>query len=332
VLKNGIGILCGVFCLLGILFTGCNQSPYQITVAPSDTPSPTGLASTRVPNIDIDLYVWAQQEKPTIIPSSILRTKNDILIDSIAIWGTVVGNELVVGAAVKTASADDARLLDNLISMDANGWKMLSGDVLYMVSGSASAREPLKNAITSLNFKYFDDAELLRAASRLPNNTTDCPIAIGVIKPSIELVNYLAKDATDEQTKQLRTIVELVDPRAIAIGVYSQKPLDVVQLLGVMQGKIDSSKLDICALGVIQSGRPNLLVESTAKTLLKRSGFDEISFGTHVLYRMWINTNQQQKIPLLVWLNGNRVFASAAIQESHAQQMVSAAIAANSQD
>ncbi|MBM3155251.1 MAG: hypothetical protein FJ008_07950 [Chloroflexi bacterium] len=331
-LKHGIRILCGLFCLLGVLFAGCNQTSYQSAVASSNTSAPIALAATHVPNVDIDLYIWAQQEKPTIIPSSLLRTEADILIDSIAVWGMVVGGELVVGTGVKAASADDARLLDSLVSMDANGWKMLSGDVLYLVSGSATAREPLKNAISRLDFKYFDDVELLRAASRLPNNTTDRPIAIGVIKPTVELVNYLARGATDEQTRQMNTVIELVDPRAIAIGVYSKKPLDVAQVLGVMQGKIDVSKLDICALGVMQSGRPSLLVESTAKTLLKRSGFDEIAFGTHVLYRMWINTNQQQARPLLVWLNGNRVFASAAIQEAHAQQMISAAIAANLQD
>jgi len=79
----------------------------------------------------------------------------------------------------------------------------------------------------------------------------------------------------------------------------------------------------------MQSGRAGLLVENTAKTLLTRSGFDEVSFGEHILYRMSINTHGQQTIPLLVWVNGNHIFASAAIEEAYAQQMISAAIAAN---
>ena len=233
---------------------------------------------------------------------------------------------------MRTASVDDARLLHDRVIVGANGWKMLSGDVVYMVYGSATAREPLKSAISSRDFKYFDDAALLRAASRLPNNTTDRPIAIGVVKPSVELANCLAKGATDEQTEQINNIIEMVDPRAIAIGVYSTKQLDVAQVLGVMQGRIEVSELNICMLGLIQSGRPDLLVESTAKALLMRSGFDEVSFGAHTLYRMSINTHGQQTIPLLVWLNGNRVFVSAAIEEAYAQQLISAAMAANLQD
>ena len=249
-----------------------------------------------------------------------------------AIWGTVVGDELVLGAGVRTASVDDARLLHDRINVRANGWKMLSGDVLYMVYGSATAREPLKSAISSRDFKYFDDAALLRAASRLPNNTADRPIAIGVIKPSVKLANCLAKGATDKQTEQINSIIEMVDPRAIAIGVYSTKQLDVAQVLGVMQGQIEVSELNIYMLGLIQSGRPGLLVESTAKALLAQARFEEVGFGTHTLYRMSINTHGQQTISLLVWLNGNRVFVSTAIEEAYAQQLISAALAANLQD
>jgi hypothetical protein len=330
--KYGISILCGLFCLLSFSFTGCAQVSNQDSVNLGDTSSPIGLSSTRVPNVDIDLYLLAQQENPTAIPASVFKTPDHIMIKSLAIWGTVVGDELVLGAGVKMVSVEDARVLNERITMGADSWKMLSGDVLYLVYGSATAREPLKRAILNQDSKYFDDTELLRAASSLPNNTTDRPIAIGVIKPSIEFVNSLVKGASHEQTEQVTNMIKLVDPRAIAVGAYSPKALDVERVLAVLQGRMAVSELNIYTLGLIESGRPGLLVESTAKTLLTRYGFEEVSFGAHTLYRMMIKTNQQQTIPLLVWLNGNRVFASTAIQEAHAQQVISAAIAANLQD
>jgi len=330
--KQGISILCGLFCFLSITLTGCNQVTYENNVTPDQASASSGLASTRVPNIDIDLYIWAEQENPTAVPSSMFKTPDDILVESIAIWGTVVGNELVLGTGVRMASVDDARMLNDQINVGANGWKMLSDDVLYIVYGSATTRSPLKDAIASQDFKYFDDAALLRAASRLPNNTTERPIATGVIKPSVELANCLVRGASTEQTEQINNVINLVDPRAIAIGAYSPKPLDMAQVLGVMQGRIEVSKLNIRILGLIESGRPRVLVENTAKTLLTRSGFEEVNFGKHTLYRMLINTHQRQTIPLLVWLNGNRVFASAAVEEAYAQQLISAAIAANLQD
>jgi hypothetical protein len=327
-----MSILCGLLCLLSFSFTGCNQVSNESGITIGETPSPIGLASTHVPNVDIDLYVRAEQENPTAVPSSMFKTPDDILIKSLAIWGTVVGNELVLGTGIKMASADDARILNDRINMGTNGWKMLSGDVLYIVYGSATGRQQLQGAISRQDFRRFDDAELLRAASRFPDNTTDRPIAVGVVRPGVELAHSLVMGATVEQTQQINNMIELVDPRAIAIGLYSPKPLDLAQVLAVMQGQIEVSKLNIYTVGLIESGRPGLLVENTAKTLLTRYGFEEVSFGSHTLYRMMIKTYQQQTIPLLVWLNGNRVFASAAMQETYAQQLLSAAIAANLQN
>lgn len=69
------------------------------------------LAATRVPNLDLDVYLYHNQGSPTTVPKDLTGSSMDISVDSLAIWGIINANTYALGEALTFNNVDDAKLL-----------------------------------------------------------------------------------------------------------------------------------------------------------------------------------------------------------------------------
>ena len=89
--------------LIVISFTiiGCQEEQEQLP-----QPSPTMISSTLVPNVPLDVYLYARQDDLTTIPAEMLNMPEDVSVESLAIWGVADEDELVLGIAITLAASD----------------------------------------------------------------------------------------------------------------------------------------------------------------------------------------------------------------------------------
>jgi hypothetical protein len=289
--------------------------------------SPGEFSPALVPNTDLDVYIYAKQDSPTTIPAWLVDAPGDIEVESLALWGVPTEDEFALGIGIALTSPGDASALHAEIDLEEDGWKMLSGNTVYFVQGSGTAAESLKTAISNYDFKYCDDSEFLEAAATLPSYGTTKPAAIALAKPSAELIGFIAKDADPERLEQINMISKLVDPKVIAVGLYSPRQIDVAEIVETMESDGSISDLNLGLLGLVKSGLPGFVVEPVIKKFLTESEFTEVNFGEFTLYERSLHTDEGESITVLVWIRGNRAFAAVAGQESYAEALISSMIA-----
>ena len=292
------------------------------------TPSPPGeLSPILVPNTKLDVYIYARQDSPTTIPARLIDAPGNIEVESLALWGVPAEDEFALGMGVTLTSPGDASTLHSKINLEEDGWKMLSGNTIYFVQGSGTAAESLKTAISNHDFKYCDDGEFLEAAVILPSYGTTKPAAVALAKPSTELVGFLAEYADPKRLEQINMILKLVDPKVIAVGLYSPHQIDAAGIVDVIESGGSISDLDLGLLGLAKSGLPGFVVEPAIKKFLTETEFTAVSFGEFTLYKRSLQIDDSGAITALVWVKGNRAFAAVAGQESYAEVLISSMIA-----
>lgn len=291
------------------------------------TSSPSILSSTRVPNTHLDVYIYAKQDKPTMIPAEMVGAPCDIEVESCALWGVPAEDGFALGMGLTLMTTDSASKLYAAINFEEYGWKMLSGSTIYFVYGSGTAAETLKRAIANHDFKYYDDTESLEAVANLPNSDTTRPAAIAIVKPSKALIGFIAQYANPRDFDQVNTMLKQVNLKLIALGLYSPSHIDIAKMVEIIGGGGRISSLNLGLLMSVESNHPGFLVEPAVRKFLTEYGCTEMSFGEFTIYRASLEKYVGEAIPALVWIKGNRVFAAVAGQESYAQSLISATIA-----
>ena len=289
--------------------------------------SPGEFSPVLVPNTDLDVYIYAKQDSATTVPAWLVDAPGDIEVESLALWGVPAEDEFALGIGIALTSPGDASALHTEIDLEEDGWKMLSGNTVYFVQGSGTAAESLKTAISNHDFKYCDDSEFLEAAATLPSYGTTKPAAVALAKPSTELIGFIAKDADTEGLEQINMILKLVDPKVIAVGLYSPRQIDVAEIVETMESDGNICGLNLGLLGLVKSGLPGFVVEPAIKKFLTESEFTAVAFGEFTLYKRSLHTDEGESITVLVWIKGNRTFAAVAGQESYAEALISSMIA-----
>ena len=302
------------------------------------TPSSPGeLSPALVPNTLLDVYVYAQQDSPTIVPARMVNLPHDIEVKSVALWGVPADDEFAIGIGLSLTNTSAASELYAEIDLEElyaqvdlkkeDGWKMLSGNTIYLVHGSGAAAECLKTAISNHDFRYCDDGELLEGLTSLPTHGRTKRAAIALVKPTQALIAFVAPNATAEDLQHTNTILKLVDPKIVSVGLYSPGQIDIGQIVETVESDGSISNLDVGLLASLKSGLPGFVVEPAVNKLLTDSEFTEMKFGEFTLYTMSWHTYKGETIPLLVWVDGNYIFAAMATQESYAETLISSAIA-----
>ncbi len=192
--KLVVTILLFLLISTSIVAVGCQK---EVTPLPA-TSIHSDLSTTLVPNIDLDIYVYAKQDNPTTVLKSLVGTSFDVVAESLALWGIPTENDFILGGGLTFVSAANATKIHAQISDQVEIWTKLSGRTIYFVQGSGSIAETMKAAISTNNFKQYDNQNALPEIALLPDGGTTKLAAIGIVIPSETLTELIARNITPE--------------------------------------------------------------------------------------------------------------------------------------
>lgn len=304
-----------------IISAGCQkereQRPASSTVGE--------LSKTLVPNTDLDLYLYVEQDKPTILPSDIINAPFDVVAESLAIWGIPMKDDFAFGGGLTLTSTDDASKIYSQITPERGTWIALSGSTIYFVQGSGIAAKTLKKAISNKDFKYYDDRESLQEAAALPDGRTAKLAAVAIAKPSKALLGYITEGTGFEPSGLINFILKLARLEVIVGGLYSPHQIDVAEIAKAAEQQDNNGSIwepDLGMLISVKSGLPGFIVRPIVRRLLDEGDFTEINLGELTLYKGFLDTDNDKTIPVLVRIEGNRVFAAISGQQGYAQTLI----------
>jgi len=192
---------------------------------------------------------------------------------------------------------------------------------MYFVQGSGVVAEQLKTAISKNDFKYYNDQTALLEVAQLPNSGTTKLAAIAIVKPSKPLVNLVAKYSDSRTSSILDTLVTWGRVQVIAAGLCAPQQIDVADVMQKLAlGTIWESDLGIVAS--VKSGLPGFLVSPAASRFLDDAGYTRANVGGLTLYKGSLNASSGKSVPVLLSLEGNRIFAAASGKESYAETII----------
>ena len=285
-------------------------------------PAAGALSSTLVPNMNLDVYVYIKQDRPTTLPADMINAPLDIDVEALAIWGVSTEDDFAFGGALALTDASLAAKIYSQIKPRSDVWSKLSGSTIFVVQGSGTAAESLKRAIANNDFKYYDDSKGLRAVATLPDGGTTKLAGVAVAKPSKALINYITKGRATEGLGMVNTILAIARLDVIAAGLYSPEHIDVAKLAIAMEREGAIARLDLGILVLLKSGLPGFVVEPAVEKILTEAEFTKKSLGELTLYQGSFDTQGGQAIPVLVRIEGNHVFAAVSGKESYAQTLI----------
>ena len=282
----------------------------------------TELAATMVPPVDLDVYIYVNQQAPTRVPQSLTGATADISVQSLAIWGIVNSeSQYTISGALTFTSAVDANKVFVQIPKQTNIYTKLSDRTIYFLQGAGGPAESIKNAINNNNFKVYSDKVALAELSRMPSNSTAKPGIIGVVKPNKAAVNLLKQYVDQNTASTIESIFSNAKPQIIALGVFGPQPVDLAD----MSKRISNNTIWDMNLGVVismNSVYPGLIFSPIAKRVISNQGFPEVKVGEITAYKNSVDIGNGKTIPIYLNISGNHVFATASGQDSYAQTLL----------
>ena len=303
--------------LCSFLAVGCLGDTEQFPVSSADK-----FAALLVPDTNLELYAYAKQDRPTIIPAKIVNLSHDIKVESLAIWGLPSDKNLVFGAGLTFASSSDATETYSSINFEKNGWKVLLDNKIYIVRGTGAAAESLKAAILNNSFKYYTNGNVLQAVAMLPRGGRTKMVAIGVAKPSNQVLEFTAGYIGKKNFEQVNKVLKLLNPEVVIGGLYSPHQINIAKAVEVFEKGSGADALDVGMLILIKSGLPGFVVSPGVKSTLKDYGFAEAQIGEFTLYKGSWSAPDGSTIPIIVRIEGNHIFAAISGQEAYAQTLI----------
>jgi hypothetical protein len=303
--------------LLSIFSAGCFGDIEQLPVS-----STAKFAALLVPDNNLELYIYTKQERSTIIPAKIINMSRDIKVESLAIWGLPSDKSLVFGAGLTFATASDASEIFSGIAPEKNGWKILRDNKIYVVQGTGVGAEFLKSAILNNGFKYYSDGNVLETVAMLPRGGKTKMVAVGVAKPSQQVLDLTADRIGKRNFDQVNKVLKLLNPDVVIGGLYSPNQINISRVVEVFEKGSGVSALDVGILVLIRSGLPGFVAEPVARNFLTDCGFTGARIGEFTLYKGFWSAPGGSDIPVLVRIEGNRIFAAISGQESYAEALI----------
>ncbi len=300
-----------------LITVGCQEEVTQ----PPPTSTHSDLSTTLVPNIDLDMYVYVKQDNPTTVPKDLVDTPLDVVGESLALWGIPTEDSIILGGGLTFVSAADAVKIHAQISGQANIWTKLSERTIYFVQGSGIVAETMKAAISKNDFKYYDDENALQEVALLPDSGTTKLAAIGIVIPSGTLTELIANNINPDYSGMVNTLLTQARLQVITVGLYAPQQIDVAEITQrIERGSIWESDLGILAL--IKSGLPGFVVSPIIKNILDDAGYVETTIGELTLYKGSLDVGNGKDIPILIRVEGNRIYATVSGQESYARTII----------
>ncbi len=146
---------------------------------------------------------------------------------------------------------------------------------------------------------------------------------MAIAKPTGNLISFITRDTDPEAVNTIKLILKVVNLKVMAAGLYSPGQIDVARAAKEIKNNGDIAKLDLGLVISLKSGLPGFIVKPAVKKLLTDQGFTEISAGELTLYRGYPNRDKKEGVPILIRIEGNRIFAAVSGQESYARTLIS---------
>jgi hypothetical protein len=284
------------------------------------------LAATKVPPVDLDVYIYVDQQVPTKVPGSLTGAPMDISVQSLAVWGIVNSDtQYTISGALTFTNTADASAVFSQIPKLPNVYTRLKGSTIYFLQGSGGPAESIRSAINDNNFKNFDDKVALAEVSHLPSGGTTRPGIIGVIKPSKAAVNIVNQYLDQNTANTIDNVFTNAKPRIMAFGVFGSQPVDLAD----MAKRIAANTvwdLDLGAVVSMDSVYPGFIFSPIASRAISDQGFPEVRVGDISAFRDSVNTGNGKLIPIYLSVSGNHVFAVASGKDSYAQTLLTSIV------
>jgi hypothetical protein len=306
--------------LIGVVIpiSGCSDDLEQF----QGVSSASDFSVLMVPDMDLDVYVYAKQRNLTSVPADLINMSHDIEVESLAIWGVPGEDNMAFGIGLTFDNDSTASEVFDLIQDDTELWKWLRGNNLYVVQGSGNSADSLKTAIQNNDFKLYNNTKLIEAANMLPKSVRAKLIAIAMAEPSSQLIDFIATNVSMGTVEQMDEILQLADLQLLIAGLYSPHQINIARAMEVVQGEGNLTKLDLGLLVAVKSGLPGFLVEPRVKTILVEQGLEEIQVNNITLYKgLWSNPYAED-IPVIARIEGNYVFITISGQETYAETII----------
>ena len=244
-----------------------------------------------------------------------------MVVESLALWGIPSGVDFIFGSGLIFENAADAAEIYNLIPSKSETWKKLSNHTIYFVQGSGTVAETLKTAISKNDFKYYDDQEALSEVTLLPDGGTTKLAAVCIVKPSKTLIKILVQNTEPGYSSMLNMLFTWGKLQVITAGLYAPQQIDVGDIAQQMErGSKWESNFGI--LASVKSGLPGFLVSPIVTKLLKDAGYASVNLGESTLYDVSFDVGNGEVIPVLLRIEGNRIFAATSGQKSYAEKLI----------
>ncbi|MFC2056940.1 hypothetical protein ACFLTO_05180 [Chloroflexota bacterium] len=319
IINNKLLVTVFLIFLMSILLIagGCKE---EVT-KPQPTSTLNDLSTTLVPNIDLDMYVYVKQDNPTIVYKNLVGTSLDVVAESLALWGIPTEDTFMLGGGLTFVSKADAAKIYAQVSDKVDIWTNLSERTIYFVQGSGTVAETIKAAISNNNFKHYDDQNALMEVALLPDGGTTKLAAIGIVIPSETLTKLIVNNINPNYSDMVNTLLTQARLQVITVGLYAPQQIDVTEIIQKIEhGSIWESELGILVL--IKSGLPGFVVSPIVKEILDNAGYVETTIDESTLYKGTLDVNNGKEIPVLIMVDGNRIYVAVSGQESYAQTTI----------
>jgi hypothetical protein len=299
---------------LPLLISGCAKNTSGTTE--------TEFGTSLVPSVDLDFYVYIDQQVPTVIPKSLTGAPADISVQSLAIWGiTNNDSQFAVAGALNFDNSAEAGAVFTQIPVSANNYTKLSDQTIYFLKGSGGPAESLKNAIFHNDFKQFDDKNALKEVAKLPSGGTTIPILIGIVKPKSAAINFVKLYLDQNTADTVDTLFSYGKPKIIALGVFSSQPLSLAKITERISDNTVWD-MDLGAVVSMDSIYPGPIFSQVTARVIANQGFPEAMVGNLTAYVDSVNIENGKTIPTYLNISGNHLYATASGRDSYAQTLL----------
>jgi hypothetical protein len=303
----------------GIITSGCvgDMEQFQGVSASSD------FSVLMVPNIKLDVYIYAKQKSYSTVPGDILNMKEDFDVESMAVWGVTGNNNFAYGMGFTFVDENTAASVFKNIKLTGDSWKLQRENNIYIVNGKGYQADILKEAISENNFVQYKDQQLLDAAALLPKSIRAKLIGLGLAKPGKELLTSISSSLKLGNLEKIDQVIRVANLELIIAGLYSPHSINMSKAMEIYkQGGAGFSTLDMGLLLFVKSGLPGIIVEPRVKGILAEQGFTEVKKSEMTIYKARWNTNGVEPIYAAARIENNYVFIAVSGQEGYAETLI----------
>jgi len=220
----------GILLVAGVVYA-YEESQIATRVKTVSERLPLTFETVKIPNTDLDAFFYVNTGEAFRYIVSFSPVSFHIEVVSIAFWTVPSDTTEVLGLSIGFTSSSIASRIARYIPDEEGLWKEVVGSNLFLVYGKGTGASTLKDCIQRGDFVEFKSRlpQIYRTMSQLPSTATDKPIAIGFIKPTQNLENYLVASTGDQSVKDYLNYLKMAKIEHAIICVYLQKDVKLTE-------------------------------------------------------------------------------------------------------